>query len=99
MTNQPEESLVVLSQTIAMHAKQFADNEWRNEYAKSLSEIFSHSGIKDTLSIDGREVPVESITKAVRESFLAHRTKKLMQKLTDQVVTAAFKKVIEEENQ
>ena len=98
MKNQPEESLAVLSQTIAMHAKQLADNEWRSEYAKILSEILSNAGITDTLSIDGRELPIESLTKAIREKFLSHRAKELMQKLTNQVVAAAFKKVTEEEN-
>ena len=99
MTYQPEESLAVLSQTIAAHAKQLADDEWRNEHAQILSEILANSGITDTLSIDGREIPIESVTKAIRESFLAHRSKQLIQKLTDKVVTAAFKKVTEEENQ
>ena len=98
MKNQPEESLAVLSQTIATHAKQLADNEWRNEYAKILSEILSNSDITDTLSIDGRELPIESLTKAIREKFLSHPTKELMQKLSNQVVAAAFKKVTEEEN-
>jgi hypothetical protein len=80
-------------------AKQLADDEWRNEHAQILSEILANSGITDTLSIDGREVPIESVIKAIRESFLAHRSKQLIQKLTDKVVTAAFKKVTEEENQ
>jgi hypothetical protein len=75
------------------------DDEWRNEHAQILSEILANSGITDTLSIDGREIPIESVTKAIRESFLAHRSKQLIQKLTDKVVTAAFKKVTEEENQ
>ena len=97
--NQPQESIAVLSQTIATHAKQLADTEWRNEYAKILSEIIKNSGFKDTILIDGREVPIESVTKAIRDSFLAHRSKQLIQKLSDQVVTAAFKKVMEDENQ
>ena len=79
--------------------QQLADDEWRNEHAQILSEILANSGITDTLSIYGREVPIESVIKAIRESFLAHRSKQLIQKLTDKVVTAAFKKVTEEENQ
>jgi|GraSoi_2013_80cm_1033760.scaffolds.fasta_scaffold59588_1 hypothetical protein len=55
MTYDPEESLAVLSRTIAAHAKQLADDEWRNEHAQILSEILGNSGITDTLSIDGRE--------------------------------------------
>jgi hypothetical protein len=98
MTYDPEESLGVLSRTIAAHAKQLADDEWRNEHAQILSDILGNSGITDTLSIDGREIPIESVIKAIRESFLAHRSKQLVQKLTDQVVTAAFKKVTEKEN-
>jgi hypothetical protein len=42
--------------------------------------------------IDGREVPIESITKAIREGFLNQRAKELVQKLTDQVVTAHSRK-------
>jgi hypothetical protein len=99
MTYQPEKSLAVLSQTIAAHAKQLADDEWRNENAKILSEILGNFGITNTLSIDGREVPIESVTQAIRESFLAHRSKQFVQKLTDQVVNAASKEVTEEENQ
>ena len=55
MTYDPEESLAVLSRTIAAHAKQLADDEWRNEHAQILSDILGNFGITDTLSIDGRE--------------------------------------------
>ena len=44
MTYDPEESLAVLSRTIAAHAKQLADEEWRNEHAQILSEILGNSG-------------------------------------------------------
>jgi hypothetical protein len=41
MTYDPEESLAVLSRTIAAHAKQLADDEWRNEHAQILSDILA----------------------------------------------------------
>jgi hypothetical protein len=43
-----------------------------------LSEILGNSGITDTLSIDGREIPIESVTIAIRESFMNHRAKELI---------------------
>ena len=55
-----------------MHAQQLADEERRNEHAQILSEILGNSCITDTLSIDGREIPIESVIKAIRESFLKH---------------------------
>lgn len=46
---------------------------------------------------DDREIPLESISKAIREAFLAARTKGLTAKLTDQIIQAAFKRVLDEE--
>jgi hypothetical protein len=63
----------------------------RSDLVPKLS-ILANSGITDILSIDGREVPIQSVTKAIRESFLNHRAKELVQKVTDQVVTAYSRK-------
>jgi AraC-like DNA-binding protein len=59
--------------------------------------IIANAGIgeKGTLSVDGREIPIESIVAAILERFLESRSRRLMQKLTDSIVTAAFKKVAE----
>ena len=59
--------------------------------------LVKNAGLSDTLAIDGREIPVESITKAIREAFLGSRAKQLTAKLTDSIVQTAFKKVVDEE--
>jgi len=92
-----DDHLSLLSETISTHAKKLAHEEWEKEYGSVLSQIFKNAGIPDTLNIDGREIPVESVEKVIREAFLQASTKKLTAKLTDQIVQAAFKKVMDEE--
>lgn len=89
--------LSILSETIAAHARKLADQEWNNEYRTILSQIFKNANLSDTVSIDGREVPVESIVKAIREAFIRGRAKELTAKLTDQIIQSAFKTVLDEE--
>jgi hypothetical protein len=45
-----------------------------------------------TLELDGRETPVESITKALRERFMERRKKTLAKKLTERLVADAGRK-------
>ena len=49
------------------------------------------------LTVFDREIPIETIVRSLRDRFLLNRSRALPQKLTDQVVTAAFKKVTDEE--
>ena len=51
-----------------------------------------------TLNVDGREIPIEAIVKALHEQFLAKRTNALIQKITDQVVRTATRRVIDDED-
>jgi hypothetical protein len=77
-----------------------AYEEWTSEHGNILAEILKNAGLSKpgaTLEVDGRPIPIESITKAVREEFLKARVAELMPKLTDSVVKSAFKKVIDEE--
>ena len=62
-----------------------------------LSQLLKNAGITDTLSVDSREIAVESVIKAIREAFLGSRAKALTTKLSDQVVQAAFRKVMDQE--
>jgi hypothetical protein len=92
--------LAILSQTIAEHAKKLAREEWDNEHRSFLVQILKNAGLGQagaTIEIDGRIVPVEAITKALREEFLKNRVAQLVPKLTESVVGTAFKKVIEDE--
>jgi hypothetical protein len=92
--------LAILSQTIADHARKVAYEEWENEHGNFRNEILSNARLAktgSTLEVDGREIPIESITKALREEFLKTRVAQLVPKLTDSVVKTAFKKVIEGE--
>jgi hypothetical protein len=91
--------LSILTETIATHARKLAHEEWDKEYRSVLSQLLKNAGLSDTLAVDGREIPVESITKAIREAFLASRAKELTAKLTDQIIQAAFKKVLDAEQQ
>jgi len=67
--------LSILTQTIATHARKLAHEEWDQEYRSVLSQLVENAGLSDTLSVDGREIPIESIIKAIREAFLASRAK------------------------
>jgi hypothetical protein len=91
--------LAILSLTIADHARKLAYEEWKSEHGNFLEEILRNSGLKNgsTLDVDGRPIPIESIVKALREEFLKTRVAQLVPKLTDSVVSSAFKKVIDEE--
>jgi hypothetical protein len=94
-----EDHLQLLSETIATHARKIAHEEWDTEHWPLLGEILKNAGLSDkaTLTVEEREVPIELITRAIRERFLAARTKALMAGLAEQVVSAAFKKVMEKE--
>lgn len=89
--------LSVLSQTIQAHARKVAHEEWDSEHSGVLKEILANAGIEDTLRVDGREIPIEAITKAIREAFLEKRTHDLTQGLSNRIVAEAFKKIIDEE--
>ena len=89
--------LVILSQTIVDHARKLAYEEWENEHGSFLKQIFDNAGLANsgsTLEVDGRTIPIEAITKALREEFLKVRVAQLVPKLTHSVVESAFKKVI-----
>ena len=66
--------------TIASDALEDAYEEWNDEQQAILAQLLQRAGITDTLSIDGREIPVESIMGAIRERFLQTRTKALIEK-------------------
>lgn len=92
--------LAILSQTIADHARKLAYEEWENEHGNFWVQILSNAGLAksgSTLEVDGRTIPVEAITKAVREEFLKVRVAQLVPKLTHSIVETAFKKVIDDE--
>jgi hypothetical protein len=93
------DNLELLSATIAEHARKVAGDEWAKEHYPILRQILSNSGIgeRETLSVGDREIPVETIVRSLRERFLATRSCALTKKLTDEVVSAAFKKVTDEE--
>ncbi len=94
-----DDHLQILSETIATHARKIAHEEWGTEHLPVLDAILTNSGLsgKATLTLEEREVPIELITRSIRERFLAARTKSLMAGLAEQVVSAAFKKVMEKE--
>ena len=92
--------LAILSQTIADHARKLAYEEWENEHSSFWEQILTNAGLGaagSTLEVDGRTIPIESISKALREEFLKTRIAQLVPKVTHSVVETAFKKVIDEE--
>lgn len=92
--------LAILSQTIADHARKVAYEEWETEHSDFWKQILSNAGLTksgSTLEVDGRTIPIEAITKALREEFLKARVAQLVPKITHSVVETAFKKVINEE--
>jgi hypothetical protein len=94
------DQLTILSQTIADHARKLAYEEWENEHGRFWKQILSNAGLGASgtiLEVDGRTIPIESISKALREEFLKTRVAQLVPKITQSVVEAAFKKVIDEE--
>jgi hypothetical protein len=87
--------LAILSQTIADHARKIAYEEWKTEYGDFWHQILASANLNEsTLEVDGHTIPIESITKALREEFLKVRVAQLIPKLTDSLVETAFKKVI-----
>jgi len=92
--------LTILSQTITDHARKVAYEEWENEHRNFWEQILINAGLGksgSTLEVDGRTIPIESITKALREEFLKARVAQLVPKVTHSVIETAFKKVINEE--
>ena len=89
--------LAILSQTISDHARKTAHEEWATEYDPLWNQIVRNSGLAgSTLDVDGRAIPTEVVTKALREQFLKHRVAQLLPQLTHSVVETAFRKVIDE---
>ena len=87
--------LAILSKTISDHASKVAHEEWSNEHAPLWDQILRNSGLfGSTLEVDGRSIPIEVITKALRQQFLKHRVAQLLPQLTQSVVETAFRKVI-----
>jgi hypothetical protein len=104
-----EPDLEILSATIQAHAREQAHKEWAGEHRAVLMQILVCAGLakeksndlhtfEATLNIDGREIPIEAIVKALHEHFLARRTSALTQKIADQVVRTAARKVVDEED-
>lgn len=90
--------LAILSKTIADHAHKAAREEWSSEHSPLWDQILRNAGLAgSTLEVDGRAIPIEVITKALREQFLKHRVAQLLPKLTSSIVETAFKKIIDEE--
>jgi hypothetical protein len=90
--------LAILSKTISDHAHKAAQEEWSSEHSPLWNQIVRNSGLAtSTLLVDGRAIPIEAITKALREQFLKHRVAQLLPQLTQSVVETAFKKIIDEE--
>lgn len=85
-----QDRLSILSQTIAAHARKIANEDWRNEHAEALNQIFRNPGISDMLRIDEREIPVESVIRPIRDVFLENRTRSLIEGLSNQIVAEAF---------
>jgi len=98
-TTSKREHLQILSDTIATHARKIAHEEWDTEHWPPLDEILKNAGLsgKATLTVEGREFPIEVVKHAIRERFLDERAKALMAGLAEQVVATAFKKVMEKE--
>jgi hypothetical protein len=105
------EELGALEATIVSHAAELADKEWRNEQRPVLFGIWENCGLATridnrsgdlvdpgTLTIDGREIPIEAITKALHEHFISHRKKALVQGLIRKLVEQAGRKIWDEEN-
>ena len=49
----------------------------RQAYAEyGITQLLENAGLDDTLCVDGREIPIESILRAIREEFLKKRAKR-----------------------
>jgi hypothetical protein len=91
------EHLQILSETIAVHARKIAHEEWDDEHGPTFRQILDNAALsgKATLTLEDREVPIELVERAVRERFLEARTKALMTGLAEQVIATAFKKIVD----
>ena len=101
-----EPDLEILSATIQAHAREQAGKEWAQEHRTILMQILVCADLatekgssEGMLNVDGREIPVEAIVKALQDHFLAKRTRALTQKIADQMVRTAARKVVDEEEQ
>jgi hypothetical protein len=105
------EELGTLEATIVSHAAELADKEWRNEQRTILFGLLENCGLAarlnertgdlvdpGTLTVDGREIPIEAITNALHEQFISHRKKKLVEGLTRKLVEQAGRKIFDEEH-
>jgi hypothetical protein len=102
--------LDILSATIRAHARELAGQELETEHRPLLMQILENAGLatkthtgskrpEGTLNLSDREVPTEAIVKALQEQFLLKRVGALTQKLTEQVVKDAARKIADEEAQ
>ena len=102
-------NLGTLEKTIAAHAAMLADKEWNNEHKPILMNLWTHLELAfpiqggdltqvGTLEVDGREIPVESITKALHERFMERRKKTLAKKLTERLVADTGRSVLDDED-
>lgn len=98
-TTGKREHLQILSDTIATHARKIAHEEWDKEHWPILAQILGNAKLngKATLTLEGREVPIELVKHAIRDRFLDERAKALMAGLAEQVIATAFKKIVEKE--
>ena len=103
------EHLGTLEKTIEAHAAMLADKEWNNKHKPILMNLWAHLELAfptqggdltqvGTLEVDGREIPVESITKALHERFMERRKKTLVKKLTERLVADAGRSVLDDED-
>ena len=103
------ENLDTLEKTIVAHAAMLADKEWNNEHKPILMSLWTHFELAfatpggdltqmGTLEVDGCEIPVESITKALHERFMERRKKKLAKKLMERLVADAGRSVLDDED-
>jgi hypothetical protein len=56
----------------------------------------NHWLAEGTLNVNGREIPTEAIIKALQETFLSKQAKVLQQRLTDQLLKEASRKIEED---
>jgi hypothetical protein len=100
-TTGKREHLEILSDTIATHARKIAHEEWDKEHWPVLSQILDNAKLngKATLTLEGREFPIEVVKHAIRERFLDERAKALTAGLAEQVIATAFKKIVEKEQE
>jgi hypothetical protein len=98
-----DDQLELLSRTIATHAREVAGREWTEEHRPVLVAVLTAAGLGDLdgamLTLQGKDVPIKAVLAALRDQFLAARTKALTQALADKVVETAMRTVGEEQQQ